>query len=552
MRAGILIVLLVVLGLGATQWAVAATPYDRAWAAYQGGDYATALKRARPLAESGNAQAQHLLGLMYGLGRGVPQDFVTGCMWENLAAFITHDEDTACSDIQDGMTAEQQRKWGFAPPGPNLGTLPDQEHTCPPATASCARIARYVALPADAKVTGPLRLVLSTEIVNAGDSARMVLVSSDGTLDPTGTGLAQVQLLVDGEPVGSMPAFDWRRTPEPASHSYRTVAAVELAPGRHTISLKVGLLNRKAGSSVTLLAGASISILSSTARAIQTASMPRDSGVFSTRSRAIPIVPLINVPKPVKGPAVLLLSASIFGDGGDAMLGIAGDKAACPWTAEQSWSVQDMASQAELGAPVFVPSILGANTPSTPTAIASVFPWPLQNMVDPVRYRVARGATLVAIERPHLLGAGYNEGFRNLPCATSLYRCFASSRGYDFCPKIGERSIVGRTRVRIGPDSDGVLMVMASTTPTADHNDKGGTVLFGLSIDGVDVGSVGRQELIGDGHESARRLVASYLADTDHPLAPGDHVIEAWINSTPGSDFKWASVPNDLTLLFFD
>ena len=55
-------------------------------AAYQRGDYATAIRKLRPLAEQGNAKAQYSLGVMYDKGLGVPQDYVQAHMWYNLAA----------------------------------------------------------------------------------------------------------------------------------------------------------------------------------------------------------------------------------------------------------------------------------------------------------------------------------------------------------------------------------------------------------------------------------------------------------------------------------
>ncbi len=59
------------LGLTAPAWA----GWDEATAAYQRGDYATAVREWRPLAEQGNASAQYNLGLMYDKGQGVPQDY---------------------------------------------------------------------------------------------------------------------------------------------------------------------------------------------------------------------------------------------------------------------------------------------------------------------------------------------------------------------------------------------------------------------------------------------------------------------------------------------
>jgi hypothetical protein len=55
-------------------------------AAYERGDYATALKKWRPLAEAGNADAQTYLGVMYANGRGVPQDDKEAAKWFRLAA----------------------------------------------------------------------------------------------------------------------------------------------------------------------------------------------------------------------------------------------------------------------------------------------------------------------------------------------------------------------------------------------------------------------------------------------------------------------------------
>ena len=51
--------------------------------AYQRGDYATALREWRTLAEQGDAEAQTRLGIMYLLSQGVPQDLVLAHLWLN-------------------------------------------------------------------------------------------------------------------------------------------------------------------------------------------------------------------------------------------------------------------------------------------------------------------------------------------------------------------------------------------------------------------------------------------------------------------------------------
>ena len=63
-----------------------AQDYDKGLAAYEAGDYATALKEWEPLAEQGKASAQSNLGKMYDTGQGVPQDYKAAVKWSRLAA----------------------------------------------------------------------------------------------------------------------------------------------------------------------------------------------------------------------------------------------------------------------------------------------------------------------------------------------------------------------------------------------------------------------------------------------------------------------------------
>ena len=56
------------------------------YAAYQRGNYATALRVFRPLANEGYAGAQTNLGLMYANGQGVPQDAAEAVRWYRKAA----------------------------------------------------------------------------------------------------------------------------------------------------------------------------------------------------------------------------------------------------------------------------------------------------------------------------------------------------------------------------------------------------------------------------------------------------------------------------------
>src|ERR1043166_7093463 len=78
---------------------LAAGPSEDAADAYGRGDYPTALRLLRPLAEQGNADAQALLGLMYDTAQGVPQDYAEAAKWYHKAA----DQHSAHADYMLGL-----------------------------------------------------------------------------------------------------------------------------------------------------------------------------------------------------------------------------------------------------------------------------------------------------------------------------------------------------------------------------------------------------------------------------------------------------------------
>ena len=65
---------------------VVAGQFEDAVAAYGRGDYATALRLIRPLAEQGDASAQYNLGTMFSYGQGVPQDYAEAMKWFRKSA----------------------------------------------------------------------------------------------------------------------------------------------------------------------------------------------------------------------------------------------------------------------------------------------------------------------------------------------------------------------------------------------------------------------------------------------------------------------------------
>ena len=63
-----------------------AAPIDDATAAYEGGDFVTALRLLRPLAQAGDPLAQVDLGRMYDRGVGVAPDDAESAVWFRKAA----------------------------------------------------------------------------------------------------------------------------------------------------------------------------------------------------------------------------------------------------------------------------------------------------------------------------------------------------------------------------------------------------------------------------------------------------------------------------------
>jgi len=95
-RIGLLLIALMLCGQA---WA---GPLEDASAAFDGGDYATALRLLRPLAEKGDPDAQINLGNMYFDGHGVQQDQAETVKWYLLAA----DQGSADAQIALGFLYE--------------------------------------------------------------------------------------------------------------------------------------------------------------------------------------------------------------------------------------------------------------------------------------------------------------------------------------------------------------------------------------------------------------------------------------------------------------
>jgi len=133
LTATICLTLAVLLGSAGISWSA---DFQKGQTAYQNGDFATALREWKPLAEQGIALAQSNLGVMYQYGQGVPKDYKTAVKWYSLAA----DQGNASSQFNLGYMYEKGRgvtqkhktavKWyslaakqGYADAQYNLGVI---------------------------------------------------------------------------------------------------------------------------------------------------------------------------------------------------------------------------------------------------------------------------------------------------------------------------------------------------------------------------------------------------------------------------------------------
>ncbi len=80
-----------------------AADFDAGVKAYERGDYATALRLFRQLADQGHAKAQFNLGYMYNKGQGVPLDYAVAVRWLRKAA----DQGDAWAQVKLGLVYEE-------------------------------------------------------------------------------------------------------------------------------------------------------------------------------------------------------------------------------------------------------------------------------------------------------------------------------------------------------------------------------------------------------------------------------------------------------------
>ena len=83
---------------------------------YDNGIYSKAAKLFKPLAREGDPTAQYYLGLMYGAGQGVQQNYVLAHMWSTIVVATTREgklhqnASSYLASIEKNMTTQQIAK----------------------------------------------------------------------------------------------------------------------------------------------------------------------------------------------------------------------------------------------------------------------------------------------------------------------------------------------------------------------------------------------------------------------------------------------------------
>lgn len=407
-------------------------------------------------------------------------------------------------------------------------------------------------------------VLLSTTVTLQAPS--WVYVQADGDYAPAGAGAgrASAAVEIDGVRAGNASAIDWTGSLDPRRHGFNAIGARRLGAGTHAVTLVADVR----GGEVAFGAGAQLVVMTDAADHVVGHSLPADLRrmAFDTayidenqplRRDAMRVLASLPVP-PSPTPVVAFASATAFEDGGmgDAMMGLLANHREPP-IAQQTWSIQDLATNAELRAPMHVQGLFPMPRGGAVQWVATESPywWPRMGTTNGVAYGVEAGGQLLVLSGGmQVVGGALTPVF---PYRLSglhrryAYVCIGSSGFRARCPAQGSEVMLASGRVCVPPGHNGVVLFNARSRVQGDSRDGGGIVRLGIRIGGRDVGYRGVQDLGPASHaESTRTIAASYLSAGADALAPGCHEVQAIASAT--GDFRNLSMNADLPLLWFD
>ena len=390
--------------------------------------------------------------------------------------------------------------------------------------------------------------------------------------------------MIDGSDASSTYATtDWGIS-APAEHSFNAIASAVLQPGSHTIVFTasdapgtLGAFNIGSSSGLGILVRPVSDVVSSfqasaTANINLTTYNP-GMGIDTVEGGANrPTVDLMDqtvagaptgsgtqVVSLISGTAFHSCNSGIDGGQGDALWGIWSNPS-CQSTHQAAWSVNDIISTAELTAAMYAHSAypLTAGQTATLSFRASELAFGSNQAGSPsgshengVCYKVQQFG-MISTYGGSVVGSapGGSDSF----CSTYTFKCVASTMGTSGCPSAGTYVTIGSTTVNIPASHDGIVMFSAKTRIQGADGDGFSTVVLGIKIDGLKVGTTGTQELVSGHTASSRTLTAMYLSapgPDSSTLSTGSHTVEVYINVS-GISISSAAVPQDVVLTYFD
>lgn len=421
-------------------------------------------------------------------------------------------------------------------------------------TARCAYAADinsvYAFVPGDL-IIGSSDTSIITQTINLS-TPEWVYVESDGRFFPwSGNASASVWITIDGLIESNTSINDWTASTNPMQHSYNAIGAVFLSAGQHVV-----VLHGKSTNTASFKIGAqsNLSILINPSKIVTTASLGANSNTLNfdtsglSSTSILPTIPqaTVNIDGSNGLPVVALSSARnyLWGPAGDPLTTVTLDGSTLP-NNEASWSDNDTFVGAETQAPFFTHAFIPSLTPTIHSLSLSTTEFPYAGNV--VQYRMAGDARIVALQGMTVAGyaAAKSDAYN-----VANYVCIATSTGYGGCPNVGSQVIIAIGDIVIPKGHNGVVLITANTRIQGDDADAGGTVSLFFTIDGVEKGSYGIQQLGSPNGASTRTMSASFLTTGSDALTPGTHRVVLYGQAT--GNFLHLCMTEDLPIVWFD
>jgi hypothetical protein len=243
--------------------------------------------------------------------------------------------------------------------------------------------------------------------------------------------------------------------------------------------------------------------------------------------------------------------SSNFPGEGDVAFGILKNQDTCFSNNESSWGANDIFSGAELQAPISAIGYSPLESEDSVSIRLGLSELAFNYFENGACFKGGAQTRLVSFHGMAVAGKLSNDSSY---CSSYVYQCVASNSGWPGCPATGSFVTLASGMFSIPAGHNGVVYFSARTNVQGDASDPGGDFYIGIRIDGIDVGSIGTQQLNYPNGASRRAVSASYLSasggSSSNTLGVGSHSIEVYARAT--GSYIHLSATKGLTLVYFD